>query len=161
VDGSGGGVLDLVQRVQGGSRQGALRWTADFAGIPLADHPLSPEERKRWKEERRALEADSPDAHRWRRTFCNYLESEMDSEKAKLFGGGTPDTDAIRSMTDMLTSYRQMTGAVLVHTYRTWRERQPTLTAWFVRRGYQLEETDRVVLFEYLKSLYPEWKEGL
>lgn len=34
VTNEGGGVLALVVRIRGGTRQDALRWVADFAGVP-------------------------------------------------------------------------------------------------------------------------------
>src|SRR5215472_11919197 len=46
-DAVGGGVLDLIVHVRGGSRQDALRWLADYQGTPLDDRPLSAAERAR------------------------------------------------------------------------------------------------------------------
>src|SRR5262245_1238259 len=58
VTDDGGGILDLIQRIRGGSRADALRRCADLAGVPLRDRPLSREDRARWAVERHALEAD-------------------------------------------------------------------------------------------------------
>ena len=44
----GGGVLDLVVRICGGSRHDALRWLADFAGVPLDSRELSATQRADW-----------------------------------------------------------------------------------------------------------------
>ncbi|MGE5647504.1 MAG: hypothetical protein ACM336_17125 [Acidobacteriota bacterium] len=55
-----GGMLDLIQGVRGGTRVEALRWLADFAGIPLEDREPTPAERRefaRAAEERRNVEA--------------------------------------------------------------------------------------------------------
>jgi hypothetical protein len=44
----GGGVLDLVVRICGGPRLDALRWLADFAGVPLDSRELSATQRADW-----------------------------------------------------------------------------------------------------------------
>jgi hypothetical protein len=44
----GGGMLDLVQRVRGGGRAGALRWVAESFGLPLQDRPLTAADRRRY-----------------------------------------------------------------------------------------------------------------
>jgi len=41
-DGLGGGILDLIQQVRGGSRGEALRWLADMRGFTLDDFQSSP-----------------------------------------------------------------------------------------------------------------------
>ena len=58
----GGGVLDLIQLARSCSRQDALRWLADYAGIPLVDRPLSPEEKRAYAEARGAEERDLREA---------------------------------------------------------------------------------------------------
>src|SRR5205807_1761550 len=45
VANEGGGILDLIIRVNGGTRRGALRWAAECAGVDLDDLPISHEDR--------------------------------------------------------------------------------------------------------------------
>src|SRR5262249_44070128 len=54
VTGDGGGVLDLVQNVRGGTRREALRWLADYAGVPLDNRPLRGQELAEYAQRRRA-----------------------------------------------------------------------------------------------------------
>lgn len=79
-DNIGGGVLDLVQRVLGGDRRRALRWLADFNGMPLQDRPLTLAERRQYaraREEARELiawkeglvEALKKERRRWWRIY--------------------------------------------------------------------------------------------
>lgn len=162
VDGSGGGVLDLIALVRGGARQDALKWLADFTGTPLEDRPLAPADREQWAAARRELEADLPAARLWRRVFVNLIEATGDAEKAKLFDPvqGPADTNAMRDMFAMLATYRGMTGGVLVGAYRAHRESEPLLTAWCVARARRLEIEDRQVLLDYLRAAYPEWSKA-
>lgn len=44
----GGGVLDLVQRVLGCDRRTALRWLAEFTGLPLDKRTFTPRERREY-----------------------------------------------------------------------------------------------------------------
>jgi hypothetical protein len=75
-DSVGGGLLSLVQHVRGCDRPAALRWLADFNGIPLIDRPLTTAERRefarhhsellevaRWK--KRLVEALKRIRERW------------------------------------------------------------------------------------------------
>ena len=62
VTGEGGGILDLIVTVRGGSRQDALRWLAEFTGAPLEDKPLSPEDRTKYVRQRQAIERNLPSA---------------------------------------------------------------------------------------------------
>ena len=52
-DGVGGGVLDLIQHVLGCDRGAALRWLADFTGLPLESRPLTAADRARYAQARR------------------------------------------------------------------------------------------------------------
>jgi hypothetical protein len=74
----GGGVLDLVTRIRGGSRQGALRWLAGFAQVPLSDSP-SGAERSEWAKERCRIELELPRARFWRRAAIALSEQVIDS----------------------------------------------------------------------------------
>jgi hypothetical protein len=51
-DGTGGGVLDLIQHVRGGDRRSALSWLANLNGVQLNDRPLTETERRRYASQR-------------------------------------------------------------------------------------------------------------
>jgi len=64
-DGGGGGVLDLVQHVRGGSRADALRWLAEWRSIPLDSAPLSRDDRRRYAQAREHAPALARAATLW------------------------------------------------------------------------------------------------
>jgi hypothetical protein len=74
----GGGVLDLVQQVRGGTRQEALRWTANLAGIPLTDRPLTWVERERYRLQKAIAEREAADVVAWRDGLLKTLRHARD-----------------------------------------------------------------------------------
>jgi hypothetical protein len=152
VDDSGGGVLDLVVRVRGGSRQDALKWLADFAGVPLQDQPLSAEERRRWAEERQQVEQYLPDAQYWRRAAVNLVEETLDRLKAALFDPTLPrpEVNEVYNVERVLSRLRRIEGLELVTEYREWAEEQPHSTAYMVTWAKKQERVERAALLEFL-----------
>jgi hypothetical protein len=150
----GGGILDLVVRVRGGSRQDALRWCADLAGVPMDDTPLSAADRARWAAERRELERNLPTAQYWQRAAVALTEELLNSLKLALFNPGQPQpgVDEIFEVENRLTSLRRKDGAALVEEYRLWAKQRPGLTAGLVRVAKQRER-------EQLRALeiYVHW----
>ncbi len=148
----GGGVLDLVVQVRGGSRTDALRWCADLVGAPLSDTPLSPEDRERWATERRAVERDLPAARYWRRAAVQMSESLLDSLKAGLVDPMLPQPDIgeLQHLTGLLSRLQRLDGAALVAEYRWWLEHHPGLTAGMVASAKRLERAQRRALLAYL-----------
>jgi hypothetical protein len=156
--GAGGGVLDLIQLVRQCSRQDALRWLADYAGIPLVDRPLSPEEKRAYAEARGAEERDLREAAYFAqaaKALAEHVLDELDTagwERAGL-------TDLLRAAAierkveqyrcptcdkancndhpqRPSTFYRQPRNRLgLLALYRDWRERQPELAAAMVADG--------------------------
>jgi hypothetical protein len=76
-DNIGGGVLDLIQHVRGGSRADALRWLADWYALPLDGAQLSPEERRRYAHAR----AHAPDLARAASLWHGERLGELDQLK--------------------------------------------------------------------------------
>ena len=74
--GSGGGVLDLVQAVNGGDRRSALQWLADFVGLPLNGHALTPTARRAWRRKRQRAESLARNLTGWRQRVLQRLEDE-------------------------------------------------------------------------------------
>jgi hypothetical protein len=151
-DDTGGGVLDLVVAVRGGSRQDALRWLADFAGVAMDDTPLSAEDRQRWAEERRALERDLPDARWWRRTAVALSEELLCALKSSFFDPTAEDRPSSRELQDItriLARLQTMSDAALVTEYRWLRQQNPGLTWGMVRWARDYEKAERAALVRY------------
>lgn len=76
--GDGGGVLDLIERVRGGSRADALHWLADFAGEPLAERRWTAAERREWARRRAAAEREAGAVEAWRADVLDALRLRRD-----------------------------------------------------------------------------------
>jgi hypothetical protein len=154
VDDSGGGILDLVVRVRGGNRADALRWLADFAGVPFEDTPLAADDRERRAQERRELERALPDARHWRRAAVWMAESLLENLKAALFDANRPqpDTGEIAHVESMLASLRRKEGGELLAEFNWWLQHHPGLTASLVRSAKQRDAAERRALAAYLRG---------
>jgi hypothetical protein len=150
----GGGVLDLVARVRGGSRADALRWCAELAGVPLEDKPLSPIERESWARGRRDLERNLPIAQCWQRAAISMTEELLDQLKAGLSNPNLPQPEIgeIRGAESLLVSLRRKDGAALIDEYRAWLEEHPGLTAALVASAWRREQAQRQAVVEYLRQ---------
>ncbi len=152
VSGEGGGVLDLVIQIRGGSRVDALRWLADFVGVQLDDTPLSTAERARWTRERAELESELPAAKLFQRAAISVCEESLDAMKEALFSGpyDAIDFDGIREMTIVLARLQRITGAELVTEFRSWRAAYPGTTDCMVMVARRRAQLERDALEEYL-----------
>src|SRR5712692_4627635 len=65
--GEGGGVLDLIKLVHGGTNKDALRWLADFAGLPLDHRPLTTSESRAYERRRAGAELEACCMLAWKR----------------------------------------------------------------------------------------------
>jgi hypothetical protein len=74
----GGGILDLVQRVQGGRRPDALKWLADFAGIYLQDSAWTDGERRDYGRRRALAEHEARELVWWRDGLLEVLRQQRD-----------------------------------------------------------------------------------
>ena len=151
--GEGGGVLDLVVRVRGGSRRDGLRWVADLVGCPLDYTPLSAADRARWARERRQLERYLQTARHWRRTAIAMTEVLSDALKSQFFNptaAERPSCFELQNVTRQLARLEWLDGLELVSEYKWWRERSPGMTAALVVVAHQWEQCERAALEEYL-----------
>jgi hypothetical protein len=160
VTDDGGGVLDLVAQFRGGSRQDALKWLAEFAGMPLSDTPLSPADRARYAEERRQLEADIPDAQLFRRGAARLCDEALAVAKARYFAPTETAPDfaecvAMRDLTAQLARLQAMTDSAAVTEYRWWREHYPGMTWGVVRAQKALDAAQFRALKAYLRLSNP------
>jgi hypothetical protein len=133
-DGIGGGVLDLLTHVRGGTPQDALRWLADFIGVTLDDRP--------------------PD----RMTASEYGEAQRIKLDALYF------SDAARLMAEWALDELSPTDPErAVHTaliaglcaspeaeYRAWLKHQPESAAALVNAGRARAKRLQVALARYL-----------
>jgi len=148
----GGGLLDLIVRARGGSRQDALRWCADLAGVQIEDKPLSPEDRARWAAERRQLERDLPAARYWQRAAVSIAEELLTTLKVALFDPTLPQPEIgeIADVEALLSTLPRLDGPALVSEYKWWRERYPGVTSALVVVAHRREQCERAALEEYL-----------
>jgi len=89
-DGAGGGILDLIGRVNGGSRGDALKWLADFTGLRLDGRPPTAAERADYARRREYARQKACDVARWRDAFVIRLNAE------KLAAKDAEDFDALK-----------------------------------------------------------------
>jgi hypothetical protein len=78
-DGIGGGVLDLLVHVRGGTCAEALRWLADYARVPLDDRPLTRHERAKYEQRHQAAEQEARELLDWRAGILEVLRAWRDS----------------------------------------------------------------------------------
>jgi hypothetical protein len=129
----GGGVLDLVQHIIGCGRGAALRWLADFFGLPLDDRPITATERRQYARrnahagrEARALvawkarlvDALRKERNRWwevyhaARKYIRYhgLDSELGAGLADIYEAAEAHLELLNSRIDLMdeASYSQL-----------------------------------------------------
>jgi hypothetical protein len=152
VTDEGGGLLDLVGLIRGCSRQDALKWLAEFVGVPLDDAPLSAAVRVQWVAEKQRCERALPDARYWRRAAIDMSEELLTTLKAALFDGPSEkvDFDGIRDTTLQLARLRRIDGAELVAEFRRWMENDPRLTCAMVQAARTRETSERRAVQAYL-----------
>jgi hypothetical protein len=153
----GGGVLDLVVLICGGSRQDALRWLADFAGVPLEDRRLSPKQRADWVEQRRQIERELPKAQLWQQAAVALGEEVLDTLKAGLSNPKLPrpEIGEIALWTNRVSAWRRIGGAELVGKYLWWARHQPRLTAGMIYAASLHEKAKIEALPKYLQATDP------
>lgn len=146
VTNTGGGLLDLVVTVRGGTKQEALHWIADLINLPLESHEVS-EQPTEW---RRYL----PVATLWRRTMAKLTDELLDTLKQALFDPmlDWPETDEIYQVERLLKRLNYIEDASLVEEYSWWQDHYPALTAWLLWEGRKREEAEKRALLTFLKE---------
>jgi hypothetical protein len=156
VTDAGGGILDLIVTVRGGSRADALRWLADLVGLALENRPLTPAERASYARERAAVEQDEPEARLWRRAAVSIAEDLLHALKTRLFDPSEEIEPAaigeIRNLESLLARLRQMEGATLVREYHAHREQTPDLVRGMVGTMRRRDSAERRALLAYLRA---------
>jgi hypothetical protein len=152
--GEGGGLLDLVVKVRGGTKQEAVRYLAALAGIPIDDDsPAAVEARARWAADREALRRDLPNAEHWRAAAIAMVELSLDSIKAGFFDptAPRPDIGELQDLTRLLEQLHRLQGLALVDAYGDWWLTHPQLTAGLVHAGRNREAAWRHAIRRYLE----------
>lgn len=155
VTGEGGGVLDLIVRNRGGSRQDALRWLAEFVGIPLEDQPLSDTDLRAWAQEQALISQELPRAKHWRHAALELIELLLDSLKSQFFDPlavERPTSLELQYYTRQQARLARLEGAELVVEFRSWARRQPTLTSAMVRWARTRATAAERAIREYLRQ---------
>lgn len=154
ASGEGGGLLDLVLQVNGGTRSEALRWLADFAGTPL-ERGFGAHERAEYARERAGFERDLKTARQWRRTAVLMCEETLAVLKAALFNpsAGPLDVEGISAVEQLLSQLRETGDAALVSEYRRWRDRQPVIAAAMLWAAEKRECAERRALDHFIASM--------
>jgi len=133
-DGIGGGVLDLVAHVRGGTRQDALRWLAELTGSPLDD--IAP---------CRISGRDFAEAERVRRDARYFVDAA--AIMAEWVLEDLPPTDPERAAhTALLTALRASPEA----EYQAWLECNPTWAGALVSAGRARAKRLQMALARYL-----------
>ena len=151
----GGGVLDLVVRVRGGSRQDALRWVADFAGVPLDSRSLSPTEQADWARRQHLIKRELPRARLWQRAALALGDQVLDNLKAALADPKLPrpEIGEIAFWTRQIPAWRRMADAELVTEYLWWAGHQPRLAAGMIYAANLRARAEHEALRRYLRTV--------
>jgi hypothetical protein len=150
--GEGGGVLDLVVRIRGGSRQDALRWVADFIGCPLDNSCPPAFDRARWARQQRQIEIELPNALLWRRAALALGEWVLERLKDTLWDQKLPQPPIgeIARWTFLVAAWRRLDDVALVTEYLYWAQHEPQWTAGLVHAARIREEAVRRAVQKYL-----------
>jgi hypothetical protein len=153
----GGGVLDLVQEVRGGTHRESLFWVAELAGVPLAE--TSATDRAKLAKERRRIEQTLPAARHWQRTLAALAVEVLAQLKAGLFDRALPTQPAIGeigSIERYAARVRHMDGATLVDEFGWWRKKRSKLTKAMVTAAERREEAEQHALLAFVQAMEPE-----
>ncbi|HKD07679.1 MAG TPA: hypothetical protein VKB79_17395 [Bryobacteraceae bacterium] len=151
ADGVGGGILDLISRVRGGSRSDALRWLADASGVTLATPKADP-----WAWiHRDAIAQDGDNAHYWRRGILNVLDEILTSLKCALFDSGLPqpESDEILNLECLCSGLRDAGDFALVQEYRSWLSKWPETTAAVAHAARGHEAAEKRTIAAFIRSM--------
>lgn len=126
-DSTGGGVLDLIQRVLSCDRAGALRWLSNFTGIPLENQSATRAQQRALAQRRESEQREVCAAEFFRLAAASMAEQILDE-----LPEAVPERYA---PTQLLLELRAAQSAALLAIYRDFRAREPRLTAALVYAG--------------------------
>jgi hypothetical protein len=129
VSGDGGGVLDLIQHVRGGSRADALKFVAELAGLTLDSRPLTRQEKCTHAEHLRQAGNLAQQCAWWVRAYGQ----ELERTKASAYEHG--DWDTLAWSARELYQIQTAVPAALMDRYLKAMNADPERTASFVEAG--------------------------
>lgn len=155
VTNEGGGVLDLVVRIRGGSNRDALKWVAQFAGIDLGDRKLPAEDLQKWKEEKARVERYLPVAQLWRRAMVALADETLTHLKSTLFDPSRPfaEPGEIYSIEQLLAHLQKIEGAELIAEFDWWKRTLPGITEALVREARRREQAEERALYRFIRAM--------
>ncbi len=142
VTGEGGGVLDLVQKVRDCDRKGALRWLADFAGVPLDSKPLTAAQKRDYARARRGAKPLARAALWWWQAWL----SELEDRKRECFHAASVDTEKLAATASLLYRLQNLSPDAIVQHYLHARAADPHGTRQLVRIGETWERACKAVI---------------
>lgn len=145
-DNIGGGLLDFVVHVRGGSRQDALHLVAELAGVPLDNQ--TPAERSDWIRAAKEMERLLPSAEHWRATALALCEEQLVTLKEAPLA--TIQASGIAWWTRQERRLRRLTGASLLEVYKEALSRDSALVIAMVRRAVDQERLAVRAILRYL-----------
>lgn len=150
VTGTGGGVLDLVQRANGLSRTDALQYLAQAAGAVLDDRRASREQRRAIAAQRGAAEKAAEDIERWRDALI------LELDRRKLVAVETGEDEALTRAACL--QYRLTNGQpeVIVREYLHARRTDPAEVARFIAAGREHQAESRRIASQVVLLLAAE-----
>jgi hypothetical protein len=116
-DGKGGGVLDLVQRVRGGSRAEALRHLAELSGVTLEDRPTTAAERRGFAKRARDADVYTQRVMDWASGLLSETEGTVARETAEALSAGIDPTAMLARLHQLAHRLRSGTAHDLVGEY--------------------------------------------
>lgn len=152
VTDQGGGILDFVITVKGGTRKDALGIVAEFAGISLISESQPSEDHERWLEHKRILDAELQIARYWKRAAIK-ITAELLIELKRPLEDPTlpfPEFSSIYDATQFLHRLESLDGLDLIAEYHSFLESNPGLTAALVRWSRMREQQERRAVLGYL-----------
>jgi hypothetical protein len=157
VTDEGGGVLDLVVKVRGGSRQDALRWLAEFVGIEIEGRPLSQEDRQRWRKDSERIERYLPLALLWRRAAVMLTQETLDRLKGALFDSDLPwpEINEIYNIEQLLKRLVKSDGIELIEEFEWWKDKYPGITEALVKQAQKRERIEVLALQQFIREMGP------
>jgi hypothetical protein len=134
-DSVGGGILDLVSHVRGGSRADALRWLADTFCIALPDDDQTPAERAEAARRRREAEREARPLAQLALWWLTARMGELSDAKAAAIKAEEPDFPRLAAAARELYRLEKLTADDVVREYLRYREQHPRETAGLVHIG--------------------------
>jgi hypothetical protein len=137
-DGTGGGILHLIQRVKGGTRSDALKWLSEFTGIPL-DGAQTATQRAEYVRRRERARQKAQDVEHWRKALVIQLNAE------KLAAADAENDDALERAASLCNLLENGTPEQVIREFNLHQACDPPGVARLIADGAEHQrEAERV-----------------